>query len=417
MIYVLTRDSHAKSQLSLLFRELGFNAECYSAINECEADVSVATIPSTVFLDLRLITNSTFCEALKIAAPNAYLIGFRPLEALSGTPPLSEKPTGLDAFFLLPPNAERAKARLKTLLREHGATPGIPRHTGSTLTRTPFRLPGRLSRPPLRALKGTGALDPVEARYVEARSPTARSFVQQLRDLDPASYLILLMGQEGAEFETAARELNFQQTQDRAQLILEPTDALTLDRLEKLEKEATNARQRRFCYVGKTEDLSSDAASHLMLFVQFLATLRNPHLSIVLAHEHGTRPFFQADVEDTLKPSLSKGTALEIPGIPQRAEDIRPISLALLSHLRMAHPFLRIHGISEAGIDYLVEIRGTLSHGKLIRILRNAIALSPRDVLMVEDLKNYGEHDTSTSHLVESMADEQFFPAQEAINS
>lgn len=250
-----------------------------------------------------------------------------------------------------------------------------------------------------------------------AISPAAIQFITSLKSESSDKSVVILTGDEGAEFELAARELNYQSNADRTPLHIVTADDLSLDELEKIERAAVKAQRPAYCYVGRTDELDENAALELSLFLEYLENLRNPHLRVILAHQDGSEAFFRNGVAEVVQTIRTKRAATPIPPLEQRAEDIPRICNKLLAALRTAHPFLLVSSITDDAIKYLVESRNDFSHSKLIRTLRNAVALSQRTALCIEDLKNYGESDTTTQHLLESMADEGFFPTAEAANS
>lgn len=254
-------------------------------------------------------------------------------------------------------------------------------------------------------------------RGVARASLAGRDFLQQLSIQSSTDIFCVLRGAEGAEFELAARELNYQLNEDKTPLHVIPLDELSLDELEKAERESAKKQTWLNCYVGRTDDLTESAAIELGLFIEYLENLRNPHMRIILAHADGSEAFLKEGAAEPLKAIIRKRSPLIIPSLQDRPEDISPICRTLLAALRTAHLFLLVYSISNEAIDYLVSESSALSFSKLTRILRNSIALSQRTSLGVEDIKNYGESDTTTQHLLESMADESFFPQSEAANS
>jgi hypothetical protein len=170
-------------------------------------------------------------------------------------------------------------------------------------------------------------------------------------------------------------------------------------------------------YLGRSDDFSADALHEVELFIDYLSNLRQPYLRVYLAHAYGSEEFFREGVAKIFKPLTNKLRRLSLPSLADRASDIPKICHGTLGLLRTAHPFLLVQQISNSAVDYLVETRSSLSHGQLIRILRNSIALSKRPTLGVEDIKNYGESGLTTQHLLESMADENYFPPeQQSVN-
>lgn len=416
MICVLTAERHVRSALSLLLRDLGYAPAFFDSLDAYTGDSAAGESRQPVLLDLGLPDPEAVITGIKTARPDTCVIAFACFHGMAhgGDPPA--KPERVDGFFLLPSHADRAKARIVSALRTQTSRATVRRGIAKAPAGQLLKRPGGFFSGGAKRLPGSsegGELK--ETRYLETKSPASLALLQQMRRIPAGESLILMQGKEGVEFELAARELNYQNGGDSEQLLFGDSEGLTIDGLERLEKAAVKDRRKRLCYVGRTDELSLESARHLILFLEFLNNLRNPHLRVILAHEDESEAFFREGVEAVLKPYFSRAANLRIPGLEERLEDIRPLSMAHIANLRAAHPFIRIKGLSEEAIQQLIDTRQELSHAKLCRILRNACALSQREELTPDDLRNYGEYDTSTSHLVESMADERYFPSQAAI--
>jgi hypothetical protein len=276
------------------------------------------------------------------------------------------------------------------------------------------------SRPPFAFNKDSKKETPAfreGARYLVCKSDAAKDLLHRIQRLGRSEKLAhLLVGEEGAEFELVCREINFQITNEQTALHMVSPDDLSIDELEKLERAATRDRETLHVYVGCSDDYSAENLHQLELFIDYLANLRNPHLHIYLAHTTGGEEFFRQGVVDIFKSLRPKMELLSVPHIAERIEDIPEICQTTIGLLRAAHPFLAVQRISSSAIQHLVDTRHELSHQKLVRIIRNSIALSQRQVLCVEDIKNYGESGLTNQHLLESMADENFFPSEQSAN-
>lgn len=416
MIRVLTDDRLVRGQLSVIIRDLGYQLNFHENGDALLSEISVDSMAtSAVLIDVQFSSKETLNKVLSTLGSNVRKIGFQALNNGTQTT-INSKPNAFDYFFLLPTNAERAKARLKTALRgervdasltERGPklTPPPRRFTRTSVpfakTRNPFGVQ-TAARPELR-----------ESRYIQSFSSSVKHLITQFSEIKPSAPLIILAGNDGSEFEAFAREFNFQANGDKTQLITLDDDEIRLDKLESLEKIATKSQKPSICYIGKTDSLNADSMEAVGLFVDFLNNLRNPHLRLIIAHEYGTEDFLASSVLEFIKKYHNQSPTLLIPDLKDRVEDIIPIALKLLNTLRVAHPFLQVRNISESALNYLIEQRTELSEAKLIRILRNSIALSQRTTLEIEDFKNYGEHSSTTSHLLESMADETYFPSSQ----
>ncbi len=421
MIVVLTRERQVRGQLSILLRDLGYAPAFFNSLVDFEAAVEVAETAESrqpVLLDMGMPDAEDIIRRMKQEQPNTRIIAFARFESSARRGSALVKPERVDGFFVLPPHADRAKARILSALRAQNSRESSHRSLKkSPLSQLLKRPGGSLSRGAKRSPgsgEGSGT-DTNPARYIEVRSPASLRFLEQIRRVPSDQSIILIRGKEGAEYELAARELNYQNGADAEQLLFGSAEGLKLERLERLEKLSAKDRKNRLCYIGRSDELSLESAEQLGLFLEFLSSLRDPHLRIVLAHEDGSELFFQEGVEAVLRPFFAGAAELNLPGIDTRPEDIRPISLALIANLRAAHTFIRVKSLSEEAIQYLIDNRGDFSHAKLLRTLRNACAVCEREELQPTDIKNFGEHEASTSHLMESMADEEYFPCEAAI--
>ncbi|CAA6692839.1 MULTISPECIES: hypothetical protein [unclassified Lentimonas] len=419
MIHVLTQDRIAKSQLSLILRELGQDTAFYTEVDSLIDGEFPTQNSDAMLIDLQVALPSETFNQLKAAHPDLRLIGFQN-HASVDTESHIEKPEGLNHFFLLPAHAERAKARIKSALKDNSSqnkrSTKRKSFTPSPFTRAATPANKRLKIPTKRST--TRPQEPrTTTRYVTAHSAATSGLIQSIKEAAKQQTAIILNGNEGAEFEIVAREINFQANADRHNMCVIENDEISLDTLEKIESSANRNKELSFCYLGKIDDLNEDSMQAIQLFIQHLEHLRNPHLRLIIAYENGCEYLLPNRVSEIFKSIKKRFNPLSIPDLSERSEDISPICLNLLSALRTAHPFLRVKSISDAGIDYLIQTRHTLNYAQLIRILRNSIALSQRSSISPEDFKNYGESETTTQHLLESMADEQFFPSSEAVNS
>lgn len=413
---VLTSDSRAKSQLSILLRELGYAASFHGDVGSLEAVLSANVPKQPVLIDL---SEDIAHEALgERFDSNISFIGFQFLTSAQGAT-VHANAKFYSTSVVLPTHAERAKARLKNTLKPLRAPGGLAssRRPISTIIKG---LSGQKSRPPFSfrsaASASTQKATERPPRYLVCESAASSRLLQRIRARESSQVACLFLGEDGAEFELVAREVNFQVTGDKTPMHMVQPDELSIDELEKLEREASRARTVLHVYVGRTDDYAVEALSQLGLFIDFLNNLRNPHLRIYLGHAYGSEEFFRAGLEEVFKRITVKMPTLKLPSMAERPEDISDICHTAVGMLRAAHPFLFVQHIATEAIDYLVSSREELSYRKLIRILRNSISLSQKPVLGMEDVKNYGESDLTNQHLLESMADEKFFPMEESAN-
>jgi DNA-binding NtrC family response regulator len=388
----------------------------------CEAIHPPTPTASAILIDLSIAIDATRFSQIQSEHKALHLIGFESLTAkrlTSNEGYLSQ----LSQSLVLPPHAERAKSRLKSVLRHtQRANAHSPSNQRKAATNLPRLTKSGFKRAATQIIGSSRKLSPVagakqqDAQYMATRSAHSLTCLREIQGLD-APNMLLLQGEEGTEFEIIAREINFQLFKESNPLHILPADELRLDSLEKLERAAKSSQSLQCCLIGKTEDLTENSARELGLYIEYLDNLRNPHLCIILCHELESEAYFHAGMIEHYQQFVSKLHRIEIPAIRQRAEDIPYLCRHQLAALRTAHPFLQVHAITNEAIDYLVQNKENFTYDKIVRTLRNAMALSKRTQLCVEDLINYGESDHVTQHLLESMADEQFFPTAAAANS
>lgn len=408
---VITSNPTTRGQLSLLLRDLGQRPAFHSSLNELLLN-SNADTDAPMLIDFNAVAPEEDLKTLKENCASSKWIGFQIFSESSKFPEWIDKRL-FTTVIVLPTHAERAKARLKSALKAAYISDSNDGTARSQMTRAPFaytRGSTLKSRTPFGSGKTNPGLPTPKARYIASESKSANAFIRHLHKDASNKQAILLTGNDGAEFELAAREFNFQDNADTIPLQVAFETDISIDHLQQIEKQAAKEKKPVNCYVGKVDDLDPEALSQLSLFCDYLGNLRNPHLRILLAYESGSDLFFQDGVADLFQSFRKRTYSVSIPPLKDRPEDIGPICQTAIGLLRGAHPFLIVRTITQGAIDHLVATRHELSYAKLLRILRNAMALSQRSALCVEDIKNYGDNELSNQHLLESMADENYFP-------
>jgi DNA-binding NtrC family response regulator len=415
MIDVLTQDRIAKSQLSLILRELGYEARFHADLATLALRTGNQPCADIILIDLQLNQQAHGIEMIKTAHSGARLIGFQHYSSIDSDLPVN-KPAELSHHFILPAHAQRAKARIQSTLKEATKVGTSNKHNQkrstigtSHFTRAATQAKNRLKLSDKRTLFKPHQ-QTLTSNYITAHSLAAQHFIQAVKHATLTDNAILLTGHEGAEFELAAREINYQSNADAHSIVLLCDNTIDLETLEKIERKANKDKAITYCYLGKVDELMEPSMRSIQDFLQYLAHLRNPHLRLILSYENGSDHILPIRVLELIKEIQPHFQRLVIPEMAERGEDIRSICLHLLSTLRTAHPFLQVKSISNESIEYLVEHRQQLNYSGLVRIIRNSVALSQQHIITPEDFKNYGESETTTQHLLESMADEQFFP-------
>lgn len=411
---ILTQDRKARSQLSLLLRDLGYRPQFHTELDGFLAGLADQETPDTCLVDVDMDLDAATVDQLRSAQGDEKVIGFECFRV--GVEAKADKVSSLySSVIILPAHAERAKLRLKHVLNPSSFSVGPNR----LATRSPFPVRrsftnglGKIPGTKQSGLSNT----PANARYLTCESPTTRQLVNSLKQKKSDTSCLILEAQEDAEFELVAREINFVNNGDRLPLELIDGAHLSIDYLQVLERQATKARTTVIAYAGRLDSLSEPALKELVEFIDYLSSLRNPHLRLILSHEKGSEPYFQDGVAELLPKLESLTETIQIPSLLERPEDIPSICQILIGAMRTAHPFLLVSRVSPEAVAYLIEERADYSYGKLVRTLRNSFALCRHRTLMPDDIKNFGESDMTTQHLLESMADESYFPTAGTAN-
>lgn len=415
-MHVLVTNRGARSQLSLLLHDLGCPPVFHSDVDELIARIRLDESSTMVLIQKHEGLAVGRLSELKALRPSLNLIGFELLDDASSSSGQSQLNV-LTASFVLPAHPQRARTVLQATIRQYNSgarlnsSPSLKQFRAASAMKRPMgRLQDKLSsvhRPRGEALKA------LRVRYVVCESPVMRSFVGSFGQISWGRSVCILQGEPDAEFELVAREINFQENSDQVPLRFIQNDEVQIDILEKMEREAKRSNVVMNCYVGRTDELDAEQVKELLLFAEYLRNIRTPHLRMILAHEIMGDGLLREGAEADVLKLLKTSSRVEIPRFNARTLDIREICFSVISSLRTAHPFLMVHSISNEAIDYLIEQRGDLSFGKIARMLRNAVGLAQHSVLEIDDLRNYGESDDSIQHLLESMADEKYFPTAE----
>ena len=418
MIHVLVHENRSRSRLSLLLRELGqtagFHRDIESLLLSFREDEKKS---DPVLVDLRARTSygETCFSRLKNELEERILIGFEEFDPDSADQG-NERPEGLQHHLLLPPQAERAKLRLRTVLSECRRSQNRSANTGRTPVRKGFRRafnPSAGGRSfPRKSPPPRSEAPEKPLRYLMTQSPASREFGNRLLESLSFETMLVLTGEAGCEFVLAAREMQYQLYGDDESLANIPSDEIEIDLLTRLEKQAKDSGRPRLCFIERCEDISVDAAEDLRLFIQNIENIRDPHLRIIVGREENCA-FLHPEAGEIFAHLLDKRQWLRVPPLSERLEDIRPIATGFLSSLSFAHPFLNVKEIDTEAFEYLEENRHEFSYRSLVQILRNAVALGQNRILTADGIQDFLTRDLTAEHLLESSADDAYFPREE----
>lgn len=442
MIHVLTRNARLRGRLALLLRELGHNAQFFEGIQDSvDATDGGARFLLLVDIDCR---GDWYAVEPPDGVPRVIV------ESPERISPESVKgrPSNTEFYVLLPHHTHRAKERLRSVINKalmrlppakHLIRERVPRapSSGAPLIRpAPEIKQSRLSPAMNQTIADIGAARARQApsepppedahreiaeadtgasgspRYLVAESPAAQRFLAQLRASKDFPGTLVFQGPDGAEFETAAREVNFLVNGDRQTLSFISPDDFSIERLQQMEKAERPADGPRICFLQRLEEIQAEPARQLAEIIGRLCETPSPSLRLITAVREKQR-YVDPDAGPLVEEFLKDLPHIEIPPLSERRADVRPLALRLLSMMLEAHPFLVVREISPEALSLLEEKSETLQFGDIVSLLRNAFALASRPVVGVADLNGLLESDHTGRHLLESAADEQCFPSAE----
>lgn len=439
MIHVFTRDTRLRGRLALLLRELGHSAQFFESAGD-SAEAANGRQRSLLIKDIAMADENADLRSLSKDVPEVFI------EAPDQLSPESIRGRPADSAFyvLLPQQPNRAKERLRTAINEalvrgpkatrlhldsslRPAASTAP-HTRPSSSFTPRRFTRGFA--PQASEAGATRVRPLlpesphtqqasvplpkptgsSPRYLIAESVAARSLVTRLRTARDFQAALVFEGPAGAEFETAAREVNYLVNGDRETLAFIPPDDFSIERLVQMERACESSNGPRLCYLQHLEEIRPEPARHLAEIVQRLRRAPRPPLRLLTALKKA-QGFFDPVAGQIVETLLTDLPRIELPALSQRLEDIRPLALRLLSTMLEAHPFLVVREISPEALTFLEGQSRSLQFAELVGLLRNAFALASRPVLGVAELTGLLESDHAGRHLMESAADEHCFPS------
>ncbi len=414
-IHILSRDKAVVSQLTEVFKKLGETACFYSDLKALKESLPNLSKSDSVFYDLQLENEVWAFASLYIGCRNTHLIVFEPKTAGMNIEENSENRTDGEHYLLLPKNPARALARVKETLREliKGPYEKIEplfsqKEQSAAKVQTAQTEAPQISKSPTHSRQ-------TKAQYLFAKSDAMQNFIAQMKASRMKSDLVILEGEDGAEFELAARELNFISNEDHTPLIMLDLNQHNFDELKNDLTDTEDTQQARYCYIGLTSDLTSTSSQNLDQLIGILEDSQDtyPNLHLIVGHVIDSEDYISNSAKNILAEIRIKAVNFKIPDLAERTADISNIASSIFSTLRMVHPFVIPRTLSRKAIQYLESQSDTLNYSAIIRVLRNAIALSHKEILDEDQIKSFSDNSQTTRHLVESMADEVYFNANE----
>ena len=417
-IHILTQNPEVKTRLGAFLEEMGKEYVFHETLPTLEKKLTRLKKTDAVFYDLQLEEQIWAFEPIYLGSRKTHMVVFEP----NDTGSVNYTPMGNEHFLILSKDDARAKTRLSSLLRELKKLSAPRKAAKKKAKKKTVAKKNTATKKSKAAEAEPTAQLPLEApatqqatRYLQAHSDVMQSFVAELKAATGKHQFTMLQGEDGAEFELAARELNFQANADiRPLIVLDPMN-LKCNELEQLAESAMGAKVGQYCYLGLTLELNSQSVSEIATFLGHLKIQhkdKDTYLHMIIGHEIDSESCFPDNIRPTLDAMRGNSHLLQIPSMADRAADISAIAHSTFSLLRMAHPFLQARSISRAAIKHLESECADLDYSRITRVLRNAMSLGQSTTLTEQELKNFSDNSPTTQHLIESLADEKYFSSQ-----
>jgi transcriptional regulator with PAS, ATPase and Fis domain len=402
-IHILTTDPKLTQQLSQL---LEGGQQPFHFYDDLEALISL--LPKLrkidkVFYDLQLEPTLMAFDALSFGTKKTNLIAFEPFEEgleLSR----SSCPKTAKHYFVLSSNLRKSGARLKEILHQVDALAvkkkrALTKATAKKLNTAAYTV-GRRSATPITL-----------SRYLTSKSECMQRLLSKIAKLAKKPKFVFLAGEDGADFELAAREINFRTNGDLSPLHI--ADPMRVE-IDEIKRKICSKDQTGYCYLGLSYELGILTVARLTDYLERLSAedLEDPEPCFILGHVDDSEGYLENEVKALIRNFRKLGEVIEIPPLAERVEDVSLIVQSVFTTLRTAHPFLIARMISRGAVEYLETHCADMSYSSLVRIIRNSMALAHCETLTEEEIKNFGDDSPTSQHLVESLADEQYFKDQ-----
>jgi DNA-binding NtrC family response regulator len=418
MIHVLTHDKGVRSELAEFLEEIGHECVFHESPEPLVKAVRKLNKSDFVFYDLQLEDILWAFEQLYTACKRTNLVAFERMTKQTDVEN-NQCPAGVENYLLLPRNPERAKERVRKVLREilQRAASRKKAQKKKAASKARKKVSKAKSEERSKAVEVSGESSGMSnsvvlaiARYLQTNSPAMRQLMVDITAAQDSDVHLVLEGEEGAEFEMLAREINFQQNGDARPLhLIDPMDLKPGELTQLLSEVTERGSQREYLYLGQTADWLDRIADEIEEFFELYQASKDPPLQLIIAYSEGSEAYTSERVRTLVRRMRRKGRVLRLPGMGERKEDIPMIAHTVFATLRMAHPFLRTRVLSAGAVEYLQSECLTMDYCRLARIIRNSMALSKGDTISRESIISFSDDSPITQHLLESMADECYF--------
>lgn len=397
-IHILTTNSELCKQLTQL---LAGGQQPFHFHEDLEALITMLPkLKKTdkIFYDLQLEPTLMAFDALRFGSKKTNLIAFERLEEGSDK---SHCPKAAKHYFVVSADLRKTGVRLKQVLHQVDAL-AVKKKKADKKALSPRGTPAE------RDTASEAAIPIALSRYLTAKSSSMQRLLVQISNLAKQPKFVFITGEDGADFELTARELNFRTNGDLSPLHL--ADPMRVE-IDDIKRRICSKDQTHYCYLGLSYELGALTVARLNEYLDQLSqeNRQTPSPCFILGHVKDSEGYLETEVKALLKSFRKIGEVVDLPSLGDRKDDVSLIAQSIFTTMRTAHPFLMTRTLSRSAIEYLEAQCAEMSYCSLVRIIRNSMALTQREILTEDELKSFGDDSPTSQHLIESLADEKFF--------
>lgn len=398
-IHILTSDSKIMKQLTQLLVGGQQPFHFHDDLEELITLMPKLKKTDKIFYDLQLEPTMMAFDALLYGGKKTNVVAFEPLKEGSTE---TNCPSNAKHYFALSGDTRKSGSRLKRLLHQIDASAVKKKRAKKKIAE---------KKAAEKAAAVVRTMPETVARYLTAKSEPMQALLEQIAKLAKQPRFVFISGEDGADFELAAKEINFRTNGDFSSLYT--VDPMRIE-LEEIKRSVFSEDKTRYCYLGLSYELGALSVARLTEYLEGLSPKEadEPYPCFILGHVDDSDGYLEPEVKTLIKNFKVLAETIEIPPLSERKDDICLIAQTIFTTLRTAHPFLMTRTLSRGGIEYLESQCSEMSYSGLVRTIRNAMSLTERETLTEEELKSFGDDSPTAQHLVESLADEKYFKDQ-----
>ena len=304
------------------------------------------------------------------ASPDTKIIVIANREDAAAVLPLFQK--GLNDVILRPINPKHAINSIRSLLGKTNSV-SLPANGG---TNPPFGATnptGVSTNPPFGSGQNEGPYKPV---HLIARSETMRKAVNELWAARKNPIGVILRGEPGSEFELAVREFQAMNGDPHGYAVIIPHHELNVETLAtQVSLDSLSEGIPKTYFVPEVEKLSKLQAKDLLDFLRRerrgRSTAKPLRMVFSATHIEGASVHPEAEIIEALQ--FIMPTAVNIPPIRDRSEDVELIVRRILMDLTAIFPAYRARSFHPAALQWLCARPWPGNYNELLTAMRGAV--------------------------------------------